>query len=280
MKRVLVAIWWLGVLMLQTGATRLHLTNSTAAVVPTPRMTVWTTSNTTPTPWPTPIALATAPAGTNTNKVLSETQNGTFNVPWTLAVSDTIQGTTTFTAGSTTFSWGIAVQEGVAAEDALFHFHVYAMAPDKSVRCTIVDNFTYGTINTSAEFPTTGAGVVVTGQAVSTCTAQAGDRIALEIGWTSDSNQSSRSTTWWFGGTAADVTSGSATTAAAWIAFSNTFTFGATFTPTNTPTNTPTATNTNTPTITNTPTVTATVTNTPTVTRTPKMRCVTDTPTP
>lgn len=278
------------------AATRLYIQNASPAINPTPQASWGQTTGFASS------AAGTSKSGAQTGVTVTETTNGALNALCGTFVTDVISNTQWICGGSNTAGngFGLMTAESAAAENAVTAWSMWVTQGDSTSarRCWIafstpITNGTAGTADEWGNSSTTPTGVdnnaTVTyssGGAGSCCDAiaggtqpQAGDRIVIEVGAATDSNNTSRTVSLYYGGTGNDATEGSTgNTIASWVQIAADVTFGPSATPTPTPTvtHTPTITSTptNTPTITNTPTHTPTITHTPTHTPT-----ITNTPT-
>ncbi|MFA7174717.1 MAG: hypothetical protein WC340_15145 [Kiritimatiellia bacterium] len=112
-----------------------------------------------------------------------------------------------------TLRWCLGVH---TSYNMVYHVHAWVTQGDSStVRGTLLNNYIGST-----EFPTTAAGLLVSAQALTSVSAQAGDRIVIEIGFCAGGAGEYYSRIW-YGGTGGDLTNGGdVTTLAGWFEFS------------------------------------------------------------
>lgn len=115
--------------------------------------------------------------GAQTTRSQAETSTtNNYDVAWGRWMSDPMKAHNFLT--SETVSWGIQVLESNAALNAYFHVHIYVMAPDGSVRGTLLAN----SIGTT-EFTTSFVGRTEGGKALSAVSMLDGDFIVFEVGY-------------------------------------------------------------------------------------------------
>lgn len=200
-------------------ATRLYLVATEPPVIPGAVRGVWDDTS-----GYTDCALDTAKAGATHNRSVAETNTSTtWDVLLLRGVSAPLDAQTI----DGTYNCAIGVSEGNISADFYWHQHVYVMAPDGSVRGTLLSDYAE---NTSNEWPNTTAGrALQSDQTLSAVAAQAGDRIVAELGYIArNSSATSFTGTIQFGGVGAtDQSAGGAAGNPPWIEFSDTITFSA-----------------------------------------------------
>ncbi len=247
---------------------RLYLQNAVSSVTTTTQGG-WESSAGAPT-----LVLSRTKSGAITFNPVAETSaSAVFDVLVLKLVSEPIVAQTI--AAGTTLNWTLGALENNADATFRYYAHAYVVSNNgTTIRGTLLAN----NIETTNEWPTTAQGhAAASAKSLSAVTAQAGDRVVIEIGYQAENTTtSSRTGSLWYGGTGSDLADGGdETTLTGWFEFSKGIAFQDA--PVNTPTNTPTATATNTPTNTATNTPANTATNTPSHTPT---NTATDTPTP
>jgi hypothetical protein len=203
-------------------ATRLYPTDAAAPVTPTAWRGAWdqTTGGNS-------FHLSATKAGTAIDDEASETS---ANTAWDVAVYRAVSDELAAQTVSGTLSLVIGGAQSAATADMFLRAHAYLMAPDGSVRATLLTEGLAG-----SEFPSTATdvprGVAGGAWTLTDGAASAGDRLVVELGYQArNTTTSSRTGELWYGGTdATDLTAGSdlVATRPGWVEFSGTITFGA-----------------------------------------------------
>lgn len=180
------------------GATRLYLQNATPSIAPIARGDWGNDSGAVP------LRLSTVKYGSIASHPVQETvRTDRYAVMALKLVSDPLVAQT-IEAGRLT--WILGAQESDSAMNAKYRVHAYVLNSNGSVRGTLLQNST-----DTGEWPTSAAGEPSSSARSTTAvTAQAGDRIVIEIGYYIASNDRTDYTgTLWYGGTdSTDLTDG------------------------------------------------------------------------
>ncbi|MBE0671206.1 MAG: sortase [Anaerolineales bacterium] len=192
--------------------TRFYLQNAAAAVTTATRG-AWDNTSGLVT-----RAMSTTKSGAIATVAVAETSNiNNYDVLMLKFISEPIPAQT-IAAGST-LNWVIGSQESNAAANNVFHVHAYVVSNDgTTLRGTLLNNNIDG-----GEWPTTAQGDAPSGaKSLTSVTAQANDRIVIEIGYQAQNNSTtSRTGTLWYGGTGGDLTvGGDETNLTGWFEFS------------------------------------------------------------
>ncbi|MDA8241068.1 MAG: CxxxxCH/CxxCH domain-containing protein [Nitrospiraceae bacterium] len=196
------------------AATRFYLQNANSAVTTT-NQGAWSYTTGAPT-----LVMSTAKSGTITSRAVSETNNtNTYDVMILKFVSAPIPAQT-IAAGST-LTWAIGAQESSTAANDYWTIHAYVVSNNgATIRGTLLSN---NQENTTNEWPTTAQGWgPQAAKSLTAVTAQANDRIVIEIGYIArNTSTTSYTGTLWYGGTGSDLTvAGDETTLTGWFEFS------------------------------------------------------------
>ncbi len=192
--------------------TRFYLQNATAAVATATRG-AWDATGGLVT-----RAMSTTKSGAIATVAVAETSNtNNYDVLMLKFISEPIPAQT-IAAGST-LSWVIGSLESAGQANMHYHVHAYVVSNDgATLRGTLLNNDI-----DADEWSTTDQGDAPSGaKSLTAVTAQANDRIVIEIGYQAQNNSAtSRTGTLWYGGTGGDLTDGgNETTMTGWFEFS------------------------------------------------------------
>ncbi len=196
------------------AATRLYLQNANSAVTTTTQG-AWSYTTGAPT-----LVMARTKSGAVTSRGVAETNaTNTYDVMILKFVSEPIPAQTI--AAASTLNWVIGALESNTAANDYWAVHAYVVSNNgATVRGTLLAN---NAENTTNEWPTTAQGWgTQAAKSLTAVTAQANDRIVIEIGYIArNAVTTSYTGTLWYGGTGGDLTAtGDETTLTGWFEFS------------------------------------------------------------
>ncbi len=191
--------------------TRLYLQNANSTVTTTNTGT-WSSASSVPT-----LVMSKTKAGSITSRSVSETSStNNYTVLVLKFVSDPIPAQTI--AAGTTLNWVLGVLESDNRANDAYRVHAYVVSGDGSIlRGTLLSNS-----NESTEWPTSATGFgISSAKTLNTVTAQANDRVVIEIGYIAGNTRTdSYSGRLWYGGTGSDLTvGGDETSRTGWFEF-------------------------------------------------------------
>jgi hypothetical protein len=175
------------------------------------------------------VPLRSTQQGTRTSNAGSETSTtNNYDILLLKGVSPPISAAVTIDGN---LDYGLSAAESAAGANSTTHIHVWVMAPDGSNRGTLITDNIFGNEWATGTGTDSGSGESPAAIAMSSVSAQVGDRIVVEVGARNVNTSSSNFTmTMSYGGMGlSDITDGGSAANAAWVDFGEDISFDETF---------------------------------------------------